>query len=77
MNHKNYINNEWVCGSTNSTFEVENPYTEEIIAKVPNSSSADVGAAVSAAKIKKLLRSLSVGQTSISVTSVFRSVTKY
>jgi len=50
MNHKNYINNEWVCGSNNSTFEVENPYTEEIIAKVPNSSSADVGAAVSAAK---------------------------
>ena len=31
-------------------FEVENPYTEEIIAEVPNSSSADVGAAVSAAK---------------------------
>ena len=23
MNHKNYINNEWVCGSNNSTFEVE------------------------------------------------------
>ena len=50
MNHKNYINNEWVCGSNDSTFEVENPYTEEIIAEVPNGSSADVGTAVSAAK---------------------------
>ena len=50
MNHKNYINNEWVGGSNYSTFEVENPYTEEIIAEVPNSSSTDVGAAVSAAK---------------------------
>ena len=50
MNYKNYINNEWVCGSNDSTFEVENPYTEEIIAEVPNSSSTDVGAAVSAAK---------------------------
>ena len=50
MNYKNYINNEWVGGSNDSTFEVENPYTEEIIAEVPNSSSADVGAAVSAAK---------------------------
>tara|TARA_B100002003_G_scaffold142756_1_gene132144 strand:+ start:135 stop:1616 length:1482 start_codon:yes stop_codon:yes gene_type:complete len=50
MNHKNYINNEWVGGSNYSTFDVENPYTEEIIAEVPNSSSTDVGAAVSAAK---------------------------
>ena len=50
MNYKNYINNEWVCGSNDSTFEVENPYTEEIIAEVPKSSSADVSAAVSAAK---------------------------
>ena len=50
MNYKNYINNEWVGGSNDYTFEVENPYTEEIIAEVPNSSSADVSAAVSAAK---------------------------
>ena len=50
MKYKNYINNEWVDGRDGSIFDVENPFTEEIIAQVPNSSASDVDAAVSAAK---------------------------
>ena len=50
MNHKNYINNQWVDAMNSGTFDVENPFTEEIIAQVPHSSSSDVDAAVQAAK---------------------------
>ncbi len=50
MKYKNYINNEWVDARDGSTFDVENPFTEEIIAQVPTSSASDVNAAVSAAK---------------------------
>ena len=50
MKHKNYINNQWVAAMNGSTFDVENPFTEEIIAQVPHSSASDVDAAVQAAK---------------------------
>ena len=50
MNHKNYINNEWVDAKDGKTFDVENPFTEEIIAQVPRSNEVDVDAAVQAAK---------------------------
>ena len=30
MKYKNYINNEWVDARDGSTFDVENPFTEEI-----------------------------------------------
>ena len=50
MNCKNYINNEWVNGLDGNKFDVENPFTEEIIAQVPRSSDKDVDMAVKAAK---------------------------
>lgn len=50
MIHKNYINNEWVDAKDSSTFDVENPFTEEIIAQAPLSGAEDVDAAVQAAK---------------------------
>ena len=50
MNCKNYINNEWVNGLDGNKFDVENPFTEEIIAQVPKSSDKDVDMAVKAAK---------------------------
>ena len=48
--NKNYINNKWVEASGGDSFEVENPFTEEIIATVPYSKEKDVDAAVTAAK---------------------------
>ena len=50
VNNKNYINNDWVDALDGGTFEVENPYTEEIIAEVPYSQEKDVDRAVLAAK---------------------------
>ena len=46
MKCKNYINNEWVNGLDGNKFDVENPFTEEIIAQVPRSSDKDVDMAV-------------------------------
>ena len=46
MMQKNYINNKWVDGSDGKIFDVENPFTEEIIAQVPQSSNKDVDMAV-------------------------------
>ena len=50
MNYKNYINKSWQDAKDGSTLKVENPFTEEIIAEVPNSSASDVNHAVSVAK---------------------------
>jgi acyl-CoA reductase-like NAD-dependent aldehyde dehydrogenase len=50
MNNKNYINKSWQDAKDGSTLKVENPFTEEIIAEVPNSSASDVDHAVSVAK---------------------------
>ena len=49
MIRKNYISNQWQDAKDGQTFSVENPFTEEIIAEVPNSSPIDVNNAVSAA----------------------------
>ena len=49
MNNKNYINKSWQDAKDGSTLKVENPFTEEIIAEVPNSSASDVDHAVSVA----------------------------
>ena len=50
MNYKNFINNEWCAAESGKTFDVENPYTEEVIAQVPASDEADINVAVAAAK---------------------------
>ena len=50
MNYRNYINNQWCEAETGKTFDVENPFTEEIIAQVPASGEADVNSAVEAAQ---------------------------
>jgi acyl-CoA reductase-like NAD-dependent aldehyde dehydrogenase len=50
MKQQNFINNQWRDASSGQTFDVENPYTETVIAQVPASESTDVDLAVSAAK---------------------------
>ncbi len=47
---KNYIGGEWVDAADGSHFDSINPATEAILATAPESKSADVDAAVSAAK---------------------------
>ncbi len=50
MKTQNYINNTWCNAESGKTFDVENPFTEEVIAKVPASDEADINKAVAAAK---------------------------
>lgn len=47
---KNYINGEWVEPSTTNYTEVTNPATLEVLAQCPDSTTADLDAAVQAAK---------------------------
>lgn len=49
-NLKFYINGQWVAPSTSDTLDVINPATEESIGKIAMGGSADVDAAVAAAK---------------------------
>lgn len=46
---KNYINGEWVAPASGEYIEVENPATQEIIAKIPKSGKEDVDKAVNGA----------------------------
>jgi betaine-aldehyde dehydrogenase len=48
--YKNYINGQWVSSASGKTFPVYDPSTEEIIAQVAASESADVDRAVKAAR---------------------------
>src|SRR5439155_16692781 len=48
--HQLYINGEWVESSSEITFSVYDPASEEVIAQVPDANSADVNRAVAAAK---------------------------
>jgi betaine-aldehyde dehydrogenase len=50
MQNRNYIDNEWIDASDGRTFDVENPFTEEIITQVPKSTEEDVDKAVMVAK---------------------------
>src|SRR5690349_13383986 len=45
-----YINGEWVDSSSDKTFSVYDPSTEEVIAQVPDANAKDVDRAVAAAK---------------------------
>jgi malonate-semialdehyde dehydrogenase (acetylating)/methylmalonate-semialdehyde dehydrogenase len=47
---KNYVGGEWVASSSTDLRDVVNPATAEVIARVPNSTSAEVSEAVSIAK---------------------------
>jgi malonate-semialdehyde dehydrogenase (acetylating)/methylmalonate-semialdehyde dehydrogenase len=47
--YKNFINNEWVESKAKESFDVKNPVTQEIVAKSPNSTKAELDAAVEAA----------------------------
>ena len=51
MINKNYINNKWVNSIDGDLFEVENPFTEKVITKVPYSKEKDVDNAVKSAKL--------------------------
>ena len=51
MINKNYINNKWVNSIDGDLFEVENPFTEKVITKVPCSKEKDVDDAVNSAKL--------------------------
>lgn len=46
----NYIDGEWMTPSGNATIPVVNPYTEEVIARVSESTQRDVDQAVAAAR---------------------------
>lgn len=46
---KNYINGEWIAPQSNAYIDVENPVTQEMIAKIPKSDERDVDAAVAGA----------------------------
>src|SRR5215468_9960786 len=48
--HQNYINGQWVNRSSNETFAVYDPSTEEVIAHVAQATAADVDKAVKAAR---------------------------
>lgn len=48
---KLYINGEWVTGASGEFIDIENPYTREVIAKVPRGNKADVDKAVQAARM--------------------------
>jgi aldehyde dehydrogenase (NAD+) len=50
LHHKLFINGEWRDGSDGRTLDVINPATEEVVARVPSATEADVNAAVSAAR---------------------------
>src|ERR1700722_5035763 len=45
-----YVNGEWVDSTSNKTFPVYDPSTEEVIAQVPEANADDVNPAVLAAK---------------------------
>ena len=45
-----YIGNEWVKPSSSDQLSVINPFTEQVIATVPEGKEADIDKAVSAAK---------------------------
>ena len=45
-----YIGGEWVAPSTSNTIEVVSPYTEQVIARVPEAAEGDVDRAVEAAR---------------------------
>ena len=47
---KNFIGGKWVAAQTSEYLDVPNPATEEVLARVPMSSAADVDAAVKAAR---------------------------
>jgi len=45
-----YVGGEWIPSTTDQLIDVHNPYTEQVIARVPAGSAEDVDAAVSAAR---------------------------
>ena len=48
--YQNLIDGEWVSAASGKTFDVMNPATDEVIAKVPEAGAADVDRAVKAAR---------------------------
>jgi betaine-aldehyde dehydrogenase len=48
--YRNYVNGQWVEGSSKETFPVYDPATEEVIAQVASANAADVDQAVKAAR---------------------------
>ena len=48
--HQQLIDGQWVASGSGATFEVHDPSTEEVIARVPDSGEADVDRAVAAAR---------------------------
>jgi acyl-CoA reductase-like NAD-dependent aldehyde dehydrogenase len=50
MKYQNFINNQWCDARSGRTFDVDNPFTEEVFAQVPASERADVDHAVSVAQ---------------------------
>jgi betaine-aldehyde dehydrogenase len=51
VHDKLFIDGEWVVPATSATIEVVSPHTEEVIARVPEASPADIDRAVGAARL--------------------------
>src|SRR5271170_1288246 len=49
--YQNYVNGQWVGSSSNETFPVYDPSTEEVIARVASANTADTDKAVNAARV--------------------------
>src|SRR6516164_1336226 len=49
-NYQNYVDGQWVSGSSKETFAVYDPSTEEVLAQVAQATVADVDKAVKAAR---------------------------
>ena len=48
--YRNYVNGQWIASASGETFQVYDPSTEEVIARVAAANSADVDVAVKAAR---------------------------
>ena len=48
--YRQYVDGEWSDANSGATFEVINPATEEVLARAPNSSRADLDRAIAAAR---------------------------
>jgi len=49
-NYKMFVDGKWVDSASKETFDVLNPYTEKVIAKVPSGNSEDAKKAIKAAR---------------------------
>src|SRR3981189_3690338 len=78
--YKNYVGGEWVEASSGETFDIVNPGTEEVIARVPKMSREDAQGAIHTARQtfdSGVWSELAPDQRSPTVLSVFERFTEH